>query len=72
MIWTFVKSTTIRSVAYDEKNKDLYISFNHGAIYKYPFTPKSLYDGLLNAPSKGHFHGAYIKRRECERVELYK
>lgn len=52
-----VNSSDLSSVGYDVENNVLEIQFSGGDIYQYIGVPKSVYDGLLNAGSKGrYFH----------------
>ena len=56
-----VVSSNIRSVGYD--NGVLEIEFNSGGIYQYPDVPRSTYESLMAASSKGGFFSTYIKER---------
>ena len=40
----------------------LWISFHSGGLYEYSGVPQSVYESLMNAPSKGKYFHAYIKR----------
>ncbi|MET3508569.1 KTSC domain-containing protein [Halalkalibacter oceani] len=55
-----VSSSNLNSVGYDENTQTLRIDFHNGT-YDYYNVPRSVYDGLLNASSKGQFHHNYIK-----------
>lgn len=68
MDWTYVSSSNLVAVAYDETTQDLYIKFKSNSVYRYPNTDKSLFTGLINAPSKGRYHDAYIKHNDFVRV----
>lgn len=54
-----VSSSNIRSIGYE--NDTLYIQFNNGSIYAYYNVPENVYTELMNAPSHGKYHAAYIK-----------
>ncbi|WP_409339851.1 KTSC domain-containing protein [Ornithobacterium rhinotracheale] len=41
----------------------LYINFRSGYTYVYHRVPKSVFNGLLRAPSKGKFFNRYIRGR---------
>lgn len=55
-----VASSNLSSVGYDPITKTLRIAF-HSGTYDYYNVPESVYEGLLNAGSKGEYHAAYIK-----------
>ena len=55
-----VSSTNLIAVGYDRSSQTLVVQFHNGA-YSYDGVPASVYEGLLNAPSKGQYHHAYIK-----------
>lgn len=56
-----VSSSNLKSIGYDSANMVLYVQFLNGSTYKYLNVPKSRYDGLLNASSKGQYLHYYIK-----------
>ena len=58
-----VVSSNIDSVGYDEENEIMYIRFKSGSEYSYTRVPVKLYEGLINAPSKGKFFARFIKNR---------
>ena len=58
-----VKSSNLASVGYDELAGILEIEFHSGGIYQYFGVPKSIYDGLMQASSKGRYHFFHIKFR---------
>ena len=60
-----VSSSNLASVGYE--NGILIIRFHSGWAYQYTGVPVSVYNGLMNAPSKGKFFHAYIGKRygEC-------
>ena len=53
MEWNSVESSMIRSIAYDDKDKQLGIEFQSGAVYAYSGVPDNVYQELMIAPSKG-------------------
>ena len=55
-----VISSNLSAVAYDAGNHNLYIRF-HSGTYVYYDVPEFIYQGLMNAPSHGKYHAAYIK-----------
>lgn len=56
-----VRSSNIRSVGYDPAIMILEIEFHSGDIYQYLSAPKNVYQGLLQASSKGSYFQNYIK-----------
>ena len=59
-----IKSSDLRSVAYDESAQILEIEFHHGGIYQYFSVPKKIYEDLVKSVSShGQFHTRYIKNR---------
>ena len=56
-----VVSSNIASVGYDSSTETLEIEFLSGAIYQYYDCPESMYEQLMNAPSKGGFFNSHIK-----------
>jgi len=57
-----VESSNLASVGYDSVTSTLEIEFHSGAIYQYFAVPQEIYDGLMNARSKGAFFHQFIKR----------
>ena len=59
-----VKSSSLRSVGYDESTQILEIEFHHGGTYQYFGIPKKIYDDLMKYESgHGQYHARYIKNR---------
>ncbi|MBN9143152.1 MAG: hypothetical protein ABT10_00205 [Novosphingobium sp. SCN 63-17] len=57
-------SSAIHAVKYDARSLVLTIWFQHGARgYDYFGVPQWVYDGLINAPSKGTYFNAFIKNQ---------
>jgi len=56
-----VESSNLSSVGYDPDRRVLEIEFNSGGIYQYSSVPKSEYDGLMSASSKGSYFVQNIK-----------
>lgn len=55
-----VSSSDLAAVGY--AGTTLWISFHSGGLYEYSGVPQSVYESLMNAPSKGKYFHAYIKR----------
>jgi len=56
-----VASANVTAVGYDEPSLTLEVHFSSGAIYQYFDLPRSTYDDLMNAPSKGQYFNLYIR-----------
>jgi len=50
-----VKSSNIKTVAYDAKEKVLRLTFHDGSTYEYSNVPKRTHTNLLKAKSKGRY-----------------
>lgn len=59
---TPVQSSSVSSVGYDRDSSTLEIEFLNGSIYQYFGVPESIFDGLMNAPSKGKFLDQFVKK----------
>ncbi len=57
-----VESSNLASVGYDPAISTLEIEFHSGAIYQYFAVPQEIYDGLMNAASKGSYLDHNIKK----------
>lgn len=58
---TYVSSSDLRSVGYDETSMTLEIEFNSGGIYQYYNVPETIYNSLMNASSHGKYFHQHIK-----------
>ena len=58
----YVSSSNIASIGYDAMSEILEVEFNNGAVYQYYNVPERLYNGLMEADSKGRYFDAYIKK----------
>lgn len=56
-----VSSSNLAAVGYDHASQTLRVQF-HSGTYDYYSVPANLYEGLLNAASKGSYHDTYIKK----------
>lgn len=56
-----VLSSNIDSIGYDPTARSLRVAFKGGAVYVYPGVPPKIYDGLVNAESKGSFLAKIIR-----------
>ncbi len=58
---SYVASTNIASIGYDEATETLEVEFLNSSIYQYYNVPKNMYEQLMQAGSKGKFLNTYIK-----------
>jgi KTSC domain len=56
-----VDSSVMTFVKYDDDSGELDITFTSGKTYRYLHVPAEVYDGLLDAESKGEFFNESIK-----------
>jgi hypothetical protein len=63
-----VESTTLAMVGYDEAPELLQLEFCSGAVYQYFGVPAAVYEGLLEAPSKGRYFNLSIRGRFAYRL----
>jgi hypothetical protein len=56
-----VRSSVMTFVKYDDDAGELDITFTSGKIYRYLRVPVEIYEGLLDAESKGEFFNDHIK-----------
>lgn len=66
-----VESNNLEAIAYDRKERKLYIRFRDGdRLYRYHNVPATVWKSLQEASSKGHFFQTQIKTIfDCERVD---
>lgn len=57
-----LKSSNIKAVGYDKKDKALEVHFHSGGEYKYSDVPASLFHRLLKVKSPGKFFHKHIKK----------
>jgi hypothetical protein len=58
-----VQSRSLQAVGYDELRRALFIRFITGKLYRYSGVPRTAFDALLAAPSKGTFFNEEIRGR---------
>jgi len=56
-----VQSSVMTFVKFDDEAGELDITFTSGKTYRYLQVPAEIYDGLLDAESKGEFFNDSIK-----------
>lgn len=57
-----VASSNLVSVGYDAETQTLRVRFRN-SLYDYYNVPQFVFEGLMNASSKGSYHAAHIKNR---------
>jgi hypothetical protein len=58
---THVQSTNLSAVGYDGGNRQLYVEFNSGTLYRYFHVPSPVYQGLITAGSYGWYLNHFIR-----------
>ena len=61
MEWKEAESSNIDAIAYEEDNQELHVRFKSGSEYVYTDVPKKIYDGFMDASSKGRYLNTVIK-----------
>jgi hypothetical protein len=56
-----VQSRTFRSIGYDPSASVLELEFQSGSVYQYLNVPRSVFEELLAAPSKGAYFNQDIR-----------
>jgi KTSC domain len=56
-----VDSSNISSIGFDEGSNTLEIEFHSGAVYQYFDVPLNVYQGIMEAGSKGQYLAQHIK-----------
>ena len=63
-----VKSSSIKSIGYDQAAKKMHIEFASGAVYEYPDIERHEHAALVNAPSVGAHFSKNIRPKRCKIV----
>ncbi len=58
-----VNSSAILAVGYDQRTRQMKITFAQGETYDFCGVPQHVFDGLLQAPSKGSYYNDFIRDR---------
>jgi KTSC domain-containing protein len=56
-----VRSRAIRAVGYDARTMQMRIRFQQGHTYDFCRVPADIYQGLMDATSKGAYYNEYIR-----------
>lgn len=59
---TPVVSSNLASVGYDPARQILEVVFRNGSVYQYLSVPSHIYEGLMRAPSHGHYLDSFVKK----------
>ena len=57
----YVDSSNIEAIGYDDDAQELHVQFLGGGNYIYHDVPRSLFEELMNASSKGSFLNREVK-----------
>lgn len=57
-----VESSNVAAIGYSPNTATLRVQFNKGYVYEYYSVPEHLFQGLIDAGSKGQFLDLYIKK----------
>lgn len=57
-----VVSSNLSSVGYEPSSATLEVQFRSGSIYRYADVPESVYNGLMDAASKGRYLDVFVKK----------
>ena len=58
-----VESKALAAIGYSKRLRALEIEFRNGEIYRYLEVSPSVYESLMNAPSKARFYDENIRRK---------
>ena len=58
---TYVDSSNVEAIGYDNDAQELHVQFVHGTEYIYYGVPREIFDQFMTAPSKGSFLNREIK-----------
>lgn len=56
-----VESSNLKAIGYDPEARELYVDFLNNSSYVYLDVPQEIYDGFLNADSKGKYLHRAVK-----------
>ena len=69
-MWQCRDSSQVAEYGYDPDRRLLVIEFKSGGVYEYRGVPFDVFEGFIDAPSKGKFINQHIKGNyECEKQE---
>jgi hypothetical protein len=58
-----VKSSNLKSVAYDADSNTMEVAFKKGGTYTYPNVTQEQYNNLMNARSKGQYFAKAFRNK---------
>jgi len=56
-----VSSSAIAEIGYEPGSRQLDIEFHETGVYSYYNVPPHIYEGIMNASSKGQYFNEYIR-----------
>jgi len=56
-----VQSSNVKSVGYDEENKNIHVELIGGERYMYTYVPKKIFEDFLTSPSIGSYINRYLR-----------
>lgn len=71
MQWVPVSSSNVAAIAYDSREKLLYVQFHSGSVYVYYDVPPQVYLSFVNAPSKGQFVWRVLRNQGRDNAYRY-
>ena len=63
MIYTSIKSTSLKSASYDTLSENLRVMFNNGTSYEYKKVPSQTFTKFRLAKSQGKFFNENISKK---------
>lgn len=64
-----IRSSMLASIGHDPFTSILEMEFRNGSIYRYFAVPRTVFERLIAAPSKGIYVNRFIRNRyPCERI----
>ena len=63
MLATVLESTVLAAAVYDPLAHRLWLEFRSGPVYCYSDVPPTVYQGMIEAPSKGAYFNGSIRGR---------
>lgn len=59
---TPVESSNVKDIGHDAQERVLEVGFLNGSVYQYLDVPESIYNGLMQAESKGAYLDEHVKK----------
>ncbi|UHD44532.1 KTSC domain-containing protein [Aureimonas altamirensis] len=58
----YIESRALEQMGYDEANSELHVVFKNGRRCIYSGVPRHIWDGMINAESRGGYLDANVKK----------